>query len=377
MLMKTKYLHLITLFMILFSGCKEGDKFKDVLYFTGTEDSPVSKYSIDGPTEIGVTISSSALSTNDKTVTIKVDPSLLEAYNEENGKKYQMIPTDNFQLSSDKMTFKKGQNVSDPVIFSLLNTTNLEEGVTYCVPMTIVNVSDGMSVLETSKTIFLVLEQIIITKAANLKGSAYYTVPFKNDNNLSSLPQCSMETRLYMHSFQKRNPYISSVIGIEENFLLRFGDVNIDPNQIQLSGGGYQVTGSTMFETNKWYHVAVVYDGSEIRLYVNGKLDGSTAAPRGNINLADTYSGGFHIGYSAGGRLLNGTISEVRVWKKALTPNEILNNMCYLSPDNFKDLIAYWRLNDGSTAIKDWSGNGWDLTSGGSVEWVEGVKCPE
>ncbi len=71
-------------------------------------------------------------------------------------------------------------------------------------------------------------------------------------------------------------------------------------------------------------------------------------------------------------------LPEVRVWKKALNQTEIQNNMCYITPDNYKDMIAYWRFNDGADAevIKDWTGNGWDLSLSGSVTG-EGVKCPE
>lgn len=32
-------------------------------------------------------------------------------------------------------------------------------------------------------------------------------------------------------------------MGVEEEFLLRFGDTTIKPNQIQLAGGGFPVTG--------------------------------------------------------------------------------------------------------------------------------------
>lgn len=168
-------------------------------------------------------------------------------------------------------------------------------------------------------------------------------------------------------------------MGLEENFLLRFGDVNIKNNQLQLAGGGFPVTSKTEFELNKWYHVAVVYDGSTIKLYVNGEPDGQTDAPRGPINLCGTGKNTFYIGYSAGGRCFNGAISEVRVWKKALNQMEIQNNMCYVAPDSYPDLIAYWRFNDGAKAdvIKDWTGNGWDLKISRMPDWVEGVKCPE
>ena len=75
-------------------------------------------------------------------------------------------------------------------------------------------------------------------------------------------------------------------------------------------------------------------------------------------------------------RYLDGSISEVRVWKRALTQNEIQNNMCYISPDYYQDMVAYWRFNEGGgSVIKDWTGNGWDISR--SLNWTEGVRCPE
>lgn len=379
--MKVRYLLFILCMAGVLFSCNNAEPLRDVLYFTGTETTPVSKYTIDGPAEIGVTVSASCLVDMDQVISIKADPDKLEAFNEEYGKNYKIVPAENFMLSANSVVLKAGENVSEPLVFSLTKNDDFEEGATYCIPLTISEVSGNLEVLEASRTIYLVLGQTIITTAVNLKNSTYYTVPFEDEASLAALPQCSMEARLCMNGFTESNPFISTVMGIEENFLLRFGDVNIKPNQIQLAGGGYQITGQTMFEKDKWYHVAVVYDGSEIRLYVNGQPDGVIEASRGNIDLTDSYSGGFHIGYSAGGRKLNGIISEVRVWKKALSANEIQNNMCYLAPDNYKDLIAYWRFNDGAEAktVKDWSGNGWDLNYSGwyAPTWVIGVRCPD
>lgn len=64
------------------------------------------------------------------------------------------------------------------------------------------------------------------------------------------------------------------------------------------------------------------------------------------------------------------------MWKKALTQNEIQNNMCYISSDNYQDMIAYWRFNEGEgDIVRDWTGNGWNINM--SLDWVEGVRCPE
>ena len=71
--MKAKYL-LLTIFWVgILSACTNVETFKDVLYFTGTEDSPAVKYTIDGPAEIGVTVSASCQATSDQTIRVRVD----------------------------------------------------------------------------------------------------------------------------------------------------------------------------------------------------------------------------------------------------------------------------------------------------------------
>lgn len=374
--MKTKFILLTAFIITLCSACKNAEDLEDVLYFTGTETSPVSQYTIDGPTEIGITVSSSCLVSSEQTINISPASDKLEEYNNENRKSYKSLPEGSYKLSDNKVILKAGENVSEQLILSVLNTDNFEEGAVYCMPLTISNVEGGMPVLESSRTIYVVLNQTIITQAAQSKNMP---IPFENDPSLASVPQVTMEARVMVTKFASANPYISTVMGVEEEFLLRFGDVTIKPNQLQLAGGGYPVTAKTEFETNKWYHLAVVFDGSSIKLYVNGELDGQTDAPRGPIVLSGkTDKRRFCIGASVGSRLLNGYISEVRVWKKALSQSQIQNNMCYVSPDNYKDMIAYWRFNEGkgTNIIKDYTGNGWDIETTIS-NWKEGVKCPE
>lgn len=90
--MKVKYI-LLTIFWVgILSACTNAKTFKDVLYFTGTEDSPAVKYTIDGPTEIGVTVSASCQTMSDQSIRIKVDPDKLEGYNALYGKKYKNCP---------------------------------------------------------------------------------------------------------------------------------------------------------------------------------------------------------------------------------------------------------------------------------------------
>lgn len=372
--MKAKYLLLTLLWVGILSSCTNAETFRDVLYFTGTENSPTVKYTVDGPAEIGITVTASCQSASDQVIRVKIDPDKLEGYNSLYGKKYEMVPAEDYMLSSDKLVLKAGENISEQMIFSLLRITNFKEGVAYCLPLTITDVSGGMPVLESSRTVYIVLNQVMIVSAAK---SVNMPIAFQNDPSLESVPQVTMEARVKVNKFASSSPYISTVMGVEEEFLLRFGDTTIKPNQIQLAGGGFPVTGKTEFEVDKWYHLAVVFDGSTIKLYVNGELDGQVDAPRAPVVLCGkTDKRRFCIGGSLNSRLLNGYISEVRVWKKALTQNEIQNNICYISPEYYPDMVAYWRFNEGGgSVIKDWTGNGWDINR--SLSWIEGVRCPE
>ena len=140
-----------------------------------------------------------------------------------------------------------------------------------------------------------------------------------------------------------------------------------------MAGGNTATTASSAFSTGIWYHVVAVYDGTQIRIYVNGELASSRNAAR-TVDLTDPT--GFYFGFSAGGRYIDGAISEARIWSRALSRNELTNGACGVNPKS-EGLIAYWKFNesnDGRT-IKDLTGNGRDAIASNNIEWVQGVKC--
>ncbi|WP_083996772.1 endo-beta-N-acetylglucosaminidase H [Chryseobacterium sp. BLS98] len=154
-----------------------------------------------------------------------------------------------------------------------------------------------------------------------------------------------------VNAFKTAFPYISSVIGIEvgdsNSAMLRFGDGNLANNKLQfiLSFGSAQVKLNSVsaLTTNTWNHVAATYDGSTMKIYINGVLDASVAASgnftaNGILYLARNYDNS---------RTLNGFLDEFRVWKRALTSSEILANNCNV-PANSPNLEANWKMNEGS-----------------------------
>jgi hypothetical protein len=383
--MNKKYFIVLALIAGFFAGCKKGADYHPVLYFTDTEQFPEKRMTVDGPSSVGISVTSSIKVDKDITAKIEIDSSLLASYNHSHNTAYSFLPAGSFELVStnSSVVISNGTNRSESATFSILSLSQFQEGVTYCVPVTIKDVQGGIPVLESSRTMYLVIKRTIITQAASLASNRYFTVPgFATDATLASIPNFTMECRINVNAFQTANPFISSVMGIEENFLLRFGDVSIANSQLQLAGGlvsgnKYPVTSKGTFSTGQWLHVAVVYNGSTMALYVNGVLDNYSDAGAGGINLTDTYSGGFHIGFSAGGRYLNGAVSEARVWKRALTPNELLNNLCYVPPTS-NGLIAYWRFNGDISGnnVEDLTGHGFTAVANNTITWIPGVRCP-
>ena len=102
-------------------------------------------------------------------------------------------------------------------------------------------------------------------------------------------------------------------------------------------------------------------------MYIDGKFAAGTPTQGESLNIASDNSGGFYLGASyGGGRLMYGYIAEARVWTRALSVNEIANNMNYVDPAS-KGLLAYWRMNawepntEGSgNIVRDLTGHGYD-----------------
>ena len=385
--MHFKYSFLLLALMTVFAaGCRKAAELRTVVYFTGTEQHPEKTITIDGPFSLGLSVTSSIKVASNITVSVAMQPELLDGYNAANNTNYQLLPDGSYQLETNngEVTIETGTNRSGTASFDILSLAAFEEGVTYCMPISITDVKGGLEVLESSRTIYLIVKQTIITQAASLASNRYFSVPgFAADATLAALGQVTFECRIRANAFQTANPFISSIMGIEENFLLRFGDVSVANNQMQLAGGlvggnKHPVTTNTRFATNQWYHIAAVYNGSTISIYVNGVLDNYTDTRGGTVNLTDTYSDGFLIGRSAGSRYLNGAISECRVWTRALNPVELSNNMCYVNPTS-TGLLAYWRFNGDITGneVTDLTGHGYTAIANNSITWIPGVRCPE
>ncbi|MHC4113311.1 MAG: LamG-like jellyroll fold domain-containing protein, partial [Planctomycetota bacterium] len=86
--------------------------------------------------------------------------------------------------------------------------------------------------------------------------------------------------------------------------------------------GNWKVLGSINVNDGKWHHVAGVYDGSEISLYVDGILDDSLAASGTIATTAHHVWLGGNV--ERPGREWNGLLDDVRIYDHALSAAEIV-----------------------------------------------------
>ena len=191
----------------------------------------------------------------------------------------------------------------------------------------------------------------------------------------------TLEGWVYARSFKTASPYISSIMGIEVGndnaALIRMGDGGINANQLQfvLSDGTNEnkLTSSTSLTANTWYHVAATFDGSTMKLYLNGVLNTSMA-----LSATASANSNFYIGRNYDDtRILDGEVDEVRAWKVVRSATDIANDACSVSPAT-AGLVAYWTFDGGCAGIADdQTGNGYDGVSNNLADssWMVNTPC--
>jgi len=137
---------------------------------------------------------------------------------------------------------------------------------------------------------------------------------------------------------------------------------------------GYNNYPQIAMSNNIWQHIAGTYDGTVLRLYINGVLVDSKNRT-GNIDYSPSpldcrigqyYDNNEEIEF-------NGRIDEVRIWNTARTEAQIKTNMCKKLTGAEAGLLSYWRFDDGAgTNLNDLTSNNLDgtLNNMNNADWV-------
>ena len=350
---------------------------------------------------------------SDINVSFEKAPHLLETYREAYySPNAELLPQENCNMEGVSAVIRSGDVASAPVDITFTGLKDLDYSKEYVLPVAIS--SDAVAVLERSSVMYFVIKEAsLVNFVADMKGNCAWPI-WDGFEKVKDLEAFTMECLVNCHAFNNESK-IETIMGVEDHFLVRIGDVTIPTNQIQIAcavvdkegGSTYRadVTDAALqLKADRWYHVAVTFDRGYIKVYLDGKLraekDVSVIANRPNSETggldpvpfnkvdfsaahSDEMDGKprcFWLGYSYDDkRSLDGMIAEARVWSRVLSIDEINKpNHFYKLYDNEIDdsLIAYWKFSEGEgKTVKDWSLSGKNLTADHDFVWYP-VELP-
>jgi hypothetical protein len=140
------------------------------------------------------------------------------------------------------------------------------------------------------------------------------------------------------------NPAIVSK-GLENPDYEVFLDTNLQSTTIGMSLDPVgTIMSQTVLDAGTWYHIAFTYDGSNIKLYINGALD-KTQTGSGLINTSTTSLYMAKQGNPIDHRY-KGALDELRIWNIARLQNEIIQDLNKELTGSEKGLVGYWKFNE-------------------------------
>jgi hypothetical protein len=149
-------------------------------------------------------------------------------------------------------------------------------------------------------------------------------------------------------------------------------------NQMRLFRSGQSdITSSVRFVTNKWYHIALVRNGTasgNVRIYVNG-VSTAEGSITGNFGLSanDGQIGG---GKSDNGNVINGRVSNIRYSKKARYTSNFSPETSKLF-DIDSDTVLQLNTTNDANFLKDSSDNNASITAYNGVSTSTGLPVAD
>lgn len=382
--MKLKNLYAISILLLAstFAACNDDtETFENQVYIDASAKTSNVLLKSTAPTAEGkFKIAIPKPESQDITVSLKAEPALVATYNAAYYDNAEALPSQYYTLEKKQVSIKTGSLVSDEVSVKFDNLTELDREKIYVLPVTIEQAN--IDILQSGRTMYYVLKgAALINVVANLTKNLVY-VNWSKPEVANDLKQLTAEVLIRVNKFDKM---LTSIMGIEDYFLLRVGDAGIPNNQLQVATSRGNMTSSDLIiPTGEWTHIAVTYDadaGGKIIVYINGKNKFEGMANCGAINWSKTKTdegNGFWIGHSYNReRFLEGDITECRIWNKVLTTEEInAKDHFYEVAPGSAGLVSYWKFDEGAgTSITDYSGNENNATAVETLIW-NAVELP-
>jgi hypothetical protein len=237
------------------------------------------------------------------------------------------------------------------------------------------------------KTLLLTCLAIFSLTVLNAQNNALYFDGLNDKVGILDSPELNPEGQLTIEAWINAESWKSSIwAGVivskqatnpDQGYGLTVGENGRIEFNHSIDEAWVAVNTSQILGLNTWYHIAGVYNGTSMKLYVNGILQSSV-----DVSGDPTLSSGvmnFAENPTWNGRNFNGILDEIRIWETARTQQQIQDNMTTELSGNEDGLVGYWNMNEGTgNTINDASGNEntGTLLNMDESNWVDGFTPP-
>ncbi|MCF8261569.1 MAG: T9SS type A sorting domain-containing protein [Melioribacteraceae bacterium] len=190
-----------------------------------------------------------------------------------------------------------------------------------------------------------------LAKAVNFDGDGDYVSVEYN----SSLDFSTGTVEFWMKA-QAGHNQTHTLVAMREGTTRFHIVVQQDLNVLGLWNGLNYNSTTASITADTWTHIAYVFGASTTEIYVNGSSIGTLP---NTINTGVTGRKLYFGQNGDNGEYFKGAIDEIRIWNDERTSQEILDNYQAELNGSQPNLIAYYRMNEGSgTSTKNWLQNG-------------------
>lgn len=169
-------------------------------------------------------------------------------------------------------------------------------------------------------------------------------------------------------------------------------DLRIVNNLVSFYWNNNAITATHSIDTDRWYHIALTFDGTTYTLYIDGIVEKTTSGINPTSNSVDFILGAMSQNTDTPYNYFNGWMDELRIWNVALTEDQIRKMMNQeiindgsnnvrgviipknISSLNWSNLSGYFQMNNASDV-----NNGYLIDkSGNAVNGkLKGIYLPE
>lgn len=284
------------------------------------------------------------------------DKAQLDAYNAKNGTSYTLLPKEMYEIASS-VEIPAGK-VSATVPIKLKKVT-FAAGQIFALPLKLTGA--GAHAIGGQSEALIVVDQATETKVLRINTGNEIATYFPED---ILVPQWTMEVMVYRTNI---NGALAGTkfVGASDDKSEIYPVVGADGSFLRTGGTDLTLSKDIMpLEGKKWYMFSFVYDGANVSVYCNGRLVLNQPVREGDYKL-----GGFWLSTT------RGLVRELRFYKVARTPAQIVANVWKTVDPTDPNLVAYYPMNgkkydhatgkvtEDETQIWDWSSNGRHFTN--------------